>query len=45
MEYTKPTVERIALAEDAIQGSSKSALPQIDGGNFVKTPQAYEADE
>jgi hypothetical protein len=45
MEYAKPTVERIAFAEDAIQSSSKSALPQIDGNDFVKTPHAYEADE
>jgi len=45
MQYEKPAIERVALAEVAIQSSSKSSLPQIDGNDFVKTPHAYEADE
>jgi hypothetical protein len=44
MKYTKPAIELVSLAVEAIQGSGKNQLPLLDNGTFVSIC-AYESDE
>jgi hypothetical protein len=45
MKYQKPTVTLLALAADAIQGSTHKAVTMFADNTQLATHTAYEADE
>ncbi len=45
MKYEKPEAVLLASATFAIQRSQKDNTTWFDGGEFLLSPMAYEADE